>query len=142
MVATESGWEHFYHQADIGIRGWGPSRETAFAQIALALSAVITDLEDIHDRRHIVCECTAPDNDFLLLAWINQVVYEMSVTKMIFRRFDLEIKDHHLRARLGGEPVDVARHQPAVEVKGATLTELRVHQNANGTWIAQCVVDV
>jgi SHS2 domain-containing protein len=41
-----------------------------------------------------------------------------------------------------GEPVDVARHTPAVEVKGATLTELAVRQEADGTWVAQCVLDV
>ena len=34
------------------------------------------------------------------------------------------------------------RHAPAVEVKGATFTELKVHRNEDGAWIAQCVVDV
>jgi SHS2 domain-containing protein len=29
-----------------------------------------------------------------------------------------------------------------VEVKGATLTNLRVAQDADGMWIAECVVDV
>ncbi len=41
-----------------------------------------------------------------------------------------------------GEPVDAARHAPAVEVKGATFTELKVGRNEDGAWIAQCVVDV
>jgi len=36
----------------------------------------------------------------------------------------------------------VARHQPTVEVKGATYTELKVAQDALGQWVAQCVVDV
>jgi SHS2 domain-containing protein len=38
--------------------------------------------------------------------------------------------------------VDVARHQPAVEVKGATFTELKVRRTDQGEWLAQCVVDV
>jgi tRNA nucleotidyltransferase (CCA-adding enzyme) len=29
-----------------------------------------------------------------------------------------------------------------VEVKGATYTALRVAQEADGAWVAQCVVDV
>ena len=33
-------------------------------------------------------------------------------------------------------------HRPAVEVKGATFTELAVRQQTDGSWIAQCVVDV
>jgi SHS2 domain-containing protein len=37
--------------------------------------------------------------------------------------------------------VDPVRHEPAVEVKGATYTALRVQQT-DGHWLAQCVVDV
>jgi SHS2 domain-containing protein len=36
----------------------------------------------------------------------------------------------------------VNRHETAVEVKGATCTELKVAQQANGEWRAQCIVDV
>lgn len=36
-------WEHFPHEADMGVRGIGASREAAFEQAALALTAVITD---------------------------------------------------------------------------------------------------
>jgi len=37
-----SGWEHFSHDADIGVRGFGPSIEAAFEQAALAQTAVVT----------------------------------------------------------------------------------------------------
>jgi SHS2 domain-containing protein len=36
----------------------------------------------------------------------------------------------------------VARHQPAVEVKGATYTNLLVTHTPDASWLAQCVVDV
>jgi tRNA nucleotidyltransferase (CCA-adding enzyme) len=35
--------EHFEHGADIGVRGFGPTRTAAFGQAALALVAVVTD---------------------------------------------------------------------------------------------------
>jgi tRNA nucleotidyltransferase (CCA-adding enzyme) len=41
-----------------------------------------------------------------------------------------------------GEPLDADRHQPAVEIKGATYTQLSVSENDAGTWTARCVVDV
>ena len=51
-------------------------------------------------------------------------------------------QDHHrLHARALGEPLERARHEPAVEVKGATYTALRVAP-ADGGWVAQAVVDV
>jgi len=47
-----------------------------------------------------------------------------------------------LRATAWGEPIDAARHHVAVEVKGATYTELAVKHRDDGQWVAQCVVDV
>ena len=43
-MTTQLGrWEHFYHQADVGVRGIGPTLDAAFEQVALALIAVVTD---------------------------------------------------------------------------------------------------
>ena len=39
----QAHWEHFSHEADIGIRGVGPTLATAFEQAAIAMTAVITD---------------------------------------------------------------------------------------------------
>ncbi|MEW5891370.1 MAG: archease, partial [Pseudomonadota bacterium] len=36
-------WEHFRHGADIGVRGIGDTLGEAFAQGALALTAVVTE---------------------------------------------------------------------------------------------------
>jgi SHS2 domain-containing protein len=66
----------------------------------------------------------------------------MAVRHMLFSRFEVRLDGTRLHARAWGEAVDMARHQPAVEVKGATYTELRVFQDAQGLWHAQCVVDV
>jgi SHS2 domain-containing protein len=52
------------------------------------------------------------------------------------------IDDGALRAEAWGEPIDPARHEIAVEAKGATFTALEVAQRADGSWVAQCVVDV
>jgi tRNA nucleotidyltransferase (CCA-adding enzyme) len=88
----------------------------------------------------IVCE--APDDELLLVDWLNALVYEMATRKMLFSRFNVRVNDHLLHATAWGEPVEVARHQPAVEVKGATYTELSVKRDEEGRWVAQCVVDV
>lgn len=139
---TEQGWEHFTHMADIGVRGWGPSKARAFEQVALALTAVITPPDKVRPEVSIEIECEAPDDEFLLYDWLNRLIYEMATRKMLFSRFEVQIDDHRLHATVWGEPVDVARHQPVVEIKGATYTELKVGRDKDGRWIAQCVVDV
>lgn len=137
-----SQWEHFSHQADIGVRGLGETVSEAFEQAALALTAVITDLASVTPAQAVTVECDNPDRELLLVDWLNAIVYEMATRSMLFSRYEIQLADNHLTATLHGEAVDVNRHQPAVEVKGATYTELKVEQRADGLWLAQCVVDV
>ncbi len=135
-------WEHFPHDADMGIRGFGASIDEAFAQAALALSAVITDPATIAPHTPVDIKVMAVDQELLLVDWLNALIYEMATHKWLFSRFDVRIEDTTLEARAWGERVDIARHKPAVEVKGATYTELRVARLDDSSWLAQCVVDV
>jgi len=135
-------WEHFHHQADIGVRGIGASKEAAFESAALALTGVITDVNALEPKDLVEVKCEAPNDELLFVDWLNAIVYEMATRKMLFGKFQVHIDSDHLRASLWGQPVDIAKHEPAVEVKGATYTELQVKRNEDGTWIAQCVVDV
>lgn len=135
-------WEHFEHGADVGVRGHGPTWESAFEQAALALTAAICDPAAVSPSERIDLECAADDPEMLLVAWLNAIVYEMSTRRMLFGRYRAHLAQGSLRGEAWGESVDVARHEPAVEVKGATVTELRVTEGAPGHWIAQCVIDV
>jgi tRNA nucleotidyltransferase (CCA-adding enzyme) len=136
-----SHWEHFHHQADIGIRGCGNTLPQAFEAAAMGLTAVITDPTTVETRSLVKLHCEAPDPELLFVDWLNALIYEMATRKLLFSRFEVQIHDHELNATAWGEPIDRSRHQPVVEVKGATYTELCV-DNIEGTWIVQCVVDV
>jgi tRNA nucleotidyltransferase (CCA-adding enzyme) len=136
-------WEHFAHGADIGLRGIGATVESAFEQAAYALMAAICDPAAVAPANSVAFTCNASNLEDLLYDWLNAIVYEMATRRMLFARFEVRIQGQHLRAIAWGEPVDVRRHAPAAEVKGATYTALRVaHDPAGGSWIAQCVVDV
>lgn len=135
-------WEHFTHVADIGVRGFGRSMDEAFEQAALAMTAVITEPGSVRAVQAVDIECQAPDPEILLADWLNALVFEMAIRHMLFSRFEVRIAGQRLSAKAWGEAVDNARHQPAAEVKGATLSELEVARDADGQWRAQCIVDV
>jgi SHS2 domain-containing protein len=134
-------WEHFEHKADMGVRGFGATKAEAFEQAAIALTAVITDPASVAPAEPVAVECDAPDDELLFAEWLNHLVYEMATRRMLFSRFEVRIDGSRLAATAWGEPVDVERHRPAVEIKGATYTALRVAQEPSG-WVAQTVVDV
>jgi SHS2 domain-containing protein len=134
-------WEHFEHEADMGVRGIGPTLSSAFEQAALALSAIITEPALIEARDRVVIECEEADSALLFVDWLNALIFQMATRKLLFSRFEVEIDGARLTASVWGEPINIEKHQPAVEIKGATYTELEVYQQA-GQFVAQCVVDV
>ena len=140
--AAASQWEHFPHQADMGVRGIGSTLAAAFEQAALAMTAVVTDPERVAAEQAVEFDCEAPDDELLLVDWLNALILEMAACHMLFGRFDVALDGHRLHATAWGEAVDPDRHQPAVEIKGATYTALKVGRDESGRWLAQCVVDV
>ncbi len=135
-------WELYPHGADIGIRGVGSSADEAFEGIGLALTSAISDLGRVRASQTVEIRCAARDLEALLYAWVNAVVYEIATRRMLFARYHVRILDGELHAIATGEPIAVDRHEPAIEVKGATYTDLRVREESGGRWVAQCVIDV
>jgi SHS2 domain-containing protein len=142
ITMAQDRWEHFPHGADVGVRGIGASKAAAFAKAALAMTAAITDPQAVAPEQPVALSCEAPDDGLLLVDWLNALVYEMATRRMLFSAFEVTIEGRRLTATAWGEAVDIGRHRPAVEVKGATFTGLDVRQGRNGRWRAQCVIDV
>lgn len=65
-------WELFEHGADIGIRRIAPTLHQAFEQAAMALTAVITNPDQVSAVKTVSIRCQAPDNELLLLDWIRK----------------------------------------------------------------------
>lgn len=139
-------WHHYEHEADIGIEGIGERKEDAFIQAAVALTAVITEPENVKAVLLTEVNCEAPNDEILFVDWLNALIYEMSSQKILFSRFELTFTPQPegvaLRAKAWGEKIVQDRHNPAVEIKGATYTTLNVYQDDNHIWHAKTVVDV
>lgn len=91
-------WEHFPHAADVGVRGFGKTTAEAFEQAALALTAVVTAAE-IQPAVLVKVQCAAPDIELLFVEWLNAIIYEMAVRKMLFSRFAVKINGARLGTR-------------------------------------------
>jgi len=136
------GWEHYEHTADMGIRGFGATKEEAFEQAALAMTAITVDLKKINQDEAIEITCEDSDDELLFVAWLNKIIYEMATRNMLFSKFEVNIDDGRLEGKAWGEKLDQQRHKPVLEIKGATYSDLKVGQNNDGVWIAQCIIDI
>ena len=140
--SDQARWEHFDHAADMGVRGIGKSLAEAFEQAALAMTAVVSSLQCVSPQSQVQIECRDNDPELLFVDWLNSIIFEMATRKMLFSRFKVEVNGERLEATAWGEQVNVDRHQPAVEIKGATYTALHVGRDQNNQWVAETVIDV
>ena len=134
-------WEHFAHQADVGIRATAAGLSSAFEDAAIALTAIVTDPKNVQPLECVKLECDAEDEELLLVNWLNSIIYEMATGKMLFGKFEVNIENLTVSAKIWGEKIDPARHSPAVEPKAVTYNQLSVKEE-KGKWTVQCVIDV
>jgi SHS2 domain-containing protein len=123
------------------VRGVGRTLDEAFAEAAVGLMAVICSPQKVEPTEEVRIHCEGDDMELLFVDWLNELIYEMATRGMLFGRFEVAVAGDKLDGRAWGETADPERHETAVEVKGATYTQLKVARQ-DDKWIAQCVVDV
>ena len=115
------------HTADVGIVAYGADVSQAFANAARALFSLITELDDVAEVLHRDVELTAPDEEGLLVEWLNELIYLFDTENVIFKRFDIiKLNNTQLKARSYGEKVDKSKHKLKTGVKAATYHMLKV----------------
>ena len=128
----EKEFEIVNHTADVGIIAYGADMNGAFANAAKALFSLITELDDVEEVVHRDIELTAPDQESLLVEWLNELIYLFDVENIIFKRFDItQLSQTHLKARSYGHEVDSSKHKLKMGVKAATYHMLKI-EKSNG----------
>jgi len=123
----EREFEIVDHTADVGIRAYGASINQAFANAAKALFSLITELDNVDEVLHRDIELVAPDQESLLVEWLNELIYLFDAENIIFKRFDItRLNSTRLKARGYGEKVNISKHKLKIGVKAATYHMLKV----------------
>jgi len=129
----EKDFEIINHTADVGIIAYGADISQAFANAARALFSLITELDDVDEVLYRDIELAAPDQESLLVEWLNELIYLFDAENIIFKKFDITQLNHtKLKARSYGEKVDSSKHRLKTGVKAATYHMLKVDQDDGG----------
>ncbi len=134
-------YETFEHGADIGIRGFGQTKAEAFENAAMALYSVMVNIHSVEPSEKRIFTVSASDRELLLVEWLNALLSLSDIEHMVFSKFDVTMEGASLTGTAWGERLDQERHEPTVEIKGATYHMLKVMET-DGRFVAQCVVDV
>lgn len=136
-------YELFDHTADLGIRVRAKTLDALFSDAAEGLfAAVVEDIRTIRSDVMVEISVCGKDREYLLFDWLRELLLRFDTEGLLFGRFVVTVTDAGLTATACGEPVNRARHQMAREVKAITYHGLKVNQNADGTWLAEVIVDI
>lgn len=138
--AGPTGYEYFDHDADIGVIGRGDRLDTAFESAAAATFALMADLASVQPEEGFAVEFEEEDIELALVTWLNLLLGEARRRELALCEFHLRRDGTHWRGSARGQRWHEGIER-GTEVKGATLTALRVSRGPDGVE-ARCVVDV
>lgn len=136
------GFRSVPHTADIGFKLWGTTLADIFVQGSQALYSLMTDRRRLRGRQTITVEVEAPDQEALLVDWLNHLLYLYETKNFLARKIEiLEISTTRLKARLAGEELDPERHILKTGIKAATYHGLAIRSD-HGGWEATIIFDL
>ncbi len=126
-------YEQFPHTADIGVRVYGKDLKELFENAAFAMFDIIADLENLSGDTVEAFELEAPDSEALLVAWLDELLYNFYTKQLIFFKFQVEeLTETRLKARATGRPVGANRNRLKTEIKAATYGGLKIKTSGGG----------
>ncbi len=121
------------HTADIGIVAYGATIKQLFANAALGLFDLITDTSSIEPKIEHQIEMHDSDNESLLVAWLNELIYLLDAEQLLFKNFEIKtLSKGHLKATCKGEKFDSTKHRIKREVKAATYYMMKITADRHG----------
>ena len=125
-------YELIEHTADIGLRANGETLVEAFANAAIGMFSLMSELDKVGETQSRQIDIEADDIEGLLFEWLNSLLYRFDVEMLLFKRFDIiELEDKKLSAICYGEKYDASRHSLRMGVKSATYHQLEVDREKN-----------
>ena len=115
------------HTADIAIKAYGNTLKELFENAALGMFNIIADLEGIKSSTEIDIKVDAPDEEELLVEWLEELLYNFYTKNIIFSEFNItELTDNRLTANVKGRFIGENKNRLKAEIKAATRHEVKI----------------
>jgi len=135
-------YEQLPHTADIAVRVYGKDLKELFTNAAFAMFDIIADLDGLKESVSVSMELEAASREELLVAWLDELLYNFYTKGIIFFKFDITFLDgKKLSAKARGRHVGENRNRLKTEIKAATYHDLNI-RDADGHYSVDIVFDV
>jgi SHS2 domain-containing protein len=140
---TMKSFEYLEHTADVKFRAYGETPEEMLENAASALFNAMIDTSQVQVKETWKVELEGSDLEQVSYKWLSEIVFLFETESAAFSTFQVNLTQNdlwRLKAKIGGERIDLQRHSFISEVKAVTLHKFLVRKN--DLWCLQAVLDV
>lgn len=119
-------YEVLEHTADVGLRAYGDTAEEIFANAALGMFALMTDIDRVRPTGEEHVRVASQDPESLMVDWLTELVLVHEVENVFLCAFDVTLEALSLEATVRGETVDPSRHPLNTAIKAVTYHMIEV----------------
>ena len=125
------GYRLLDHATDAIVEVTAPALEAAFLSAAESVVDITLDRETVRERERRQVAASGKDLDYLLLNWLEEVIYLLITEGFAVRRLDVRLSRsdaYRIDAVAYGEPIDLERHRFRVEIKAPTFHQMEIRE--------------
>ena len=119
------------HPTDAVVEVTAPTLKEAFLKAAESVVDLTLDTGTVVQRERVQVTVNGKDLDYLLLNWLEEVIYQLITEGFAIGRFEVSISrngGYRLDASMYGEPIDLHRHGFKVEIKAPTFHRMEIRR--------------
>ena len=126
-------YEEISHTADVALRIYGKDLGELFTNAACGMFDIIADLEGLKASVSVDVTLEAPSKEELLVAWLDELLYNFYTKGIIFFKFDIiKLNENHLSAKARGRHLGENKNRLKREIKAATFHNIAIKEIPEG----------
>lgn len=123
-----SGFREIQHTADWALQIWAPDLSGLLIQAAHGMNVLMGAAGNATLRHTMMIDCPAPDAESALVGFLNEILFQMEETGLIFDQYTLYIEGDRLQAEIQGSQM-VRMDKP---IKAVTYHNLKIQTSQRG----------
>ncbi len=145
------GFEIIDISGDAGIRAFGRDLKELFINAAAGMFSLITDLDDIAERKEVEVSVEGSSLEGTFVSWLNELIFRFDtygfvgktivITEFLTKKEPSEKEIYVIRASVSGEEFDPGRHKGKLLIKAATYHKLKIEKE-EGIWQTDVIFDI
>ena len=130
------------HPSDVGFEVYGDTLEELFANAAIAMYSLMTDVDEIEGEEEREIEINSEDLYSLMFDWLDELIFLFDSESLVMRSFDIAIDESNfsIQGTCKGGKFDPSKHVSGIIIKAVTYNMMQIKKNE--VWKARVVLDV